>query len=495
MNVNNTANTVNSTQPVEHVTGKPRSSVISLFGEFFSNLGSTASANQADVSVRRDSPVANRTSQEQNRRSQQPNDVNRRSNVNNERNTERSAERSGSRQQPESAGSETVSSNDEARSTVSEAVAAEREAIRDIADVLGISAEQLAEIMMLLGLTVLDLTDKQNVDKLLLTVFNMERPSDLLNLSGIVGMFNDIKEVTSDFSEMIENVDFSELKAELLDLKSNLSQNGNAPNPEQLFAAVAEEAVKNPILASLIAAEGEVAKAATQNVTPLESEAETMEEFLHNLQETEAQISLRAEHQASTGSGQQQENPLMGGEQAVNAMPIENKLPGQAFNNAFELTTMGQTVKAETVQARPPTSINDIINQMLEKMKVDVRANISEVRMTLNPESLGDVSLKIVTERGIVTAMFLAENERVKEIIESNFNILKDSLEKQGIAISSLSVEVGSEKGQHMQEEFEKGRHLSAERIRQIMGTEAEEDDELGANVQHAEGNEVNYYA
>ena len=490
MNVNNTANAVNNTQALEHVTAKPRISSESFFGDFFNNLGNVASTNQTDVTVRRDTSVVNNTTQEQNRRSQQPNETNRRSDVNNER----SAERPRDRQPSESTQTESVNSGDETRSTISEAVAAEREAIRNIADVLGITAEQLAEIMMLLGLTVLDLTDKQNVDKLLLKVFNMERPSDLLNLSGIVGIINDIKEVALNFSELIETVDFSDLKAELLNAEANLWKDSNSSNAEQLFAAVAEEAVKNPVLASLIAAEIEAAKAAAQSAVVPEGKPESLEEFLHNLQETEEQISLRGENQTSSGnSSQQQESPLTGGEQAANVIQLENKIVGQAGNNAFELTTTGQTAKTETAQPRQQVSVNEILNQMLEKMKVDVRANISEVRMTLSPENLGDVSLKIVTERGIVTAMFLAENERVKEIIENNFNILKDSLEKQGIEISSLSVEVGSEKGQQLQEEFEKGRYMSAERIRQIMGVET--DDEPEADMQHAEGNEVNYYA
>ena len=487
MNVNNTANAVNNTHLVDQVTGKPRFSHESFFSEFFNNLGNRAAANQTDVPVRRDVPAVNNTDREPTRRPQQTDDANRRSNVNNER----TAERPRDRQPSESARSETVNSSNETRTTVSEAVAAEKEAIKEIADVLGITAEQLAEIMMLLGLTVLDLTDKQNVDKLLLKVFNMERPSDLLNLSEIVGMFNDINEIASNFSELIETVDFSDLKAELLDAKSNLWKDGNAATAEQ---AVAEEVVKNPVLASLIAAEGEAAKVAAQSAEMLDSEQKSLEEFLQSLQETEEQVSQKGENQAPGNSGGQQEAPLTGTEQAANVVPLENKAVGQVGNNAFELTTTGQTAKTEMAQPRPNVSVHDILNQMLEKMKVDVRANISEVRMTLSPENLGDVSLKIVTERGIVTAMFLAENERVKEIIENNFNILKDALEKQGVEISSLSVEVGSEKGQQLQEEFERGRALSAERIRQIMGVEGEDEPET-ADMQHAEGNEVNFYA
>ncbi|MFV0392966.1 MAG: flagellar hook-length control protein FliK, partial [Coprobacillaceae bacterium] len=53
-------------------------------------------------------------------------------------------------------------------------------------------------------------------------------------------------------------------------------------------------------------------------------------------------------------------------------------------------------------------------------------------------------TLKIMNDNGVITAQFEAQNQRVKEIIEANFNQLKQSLQDQGINISSLSVNVSS---------------------------------------------------
>jgi flagellar hook-length control protein FliK len=64
--------------------------------------------------------------------------------------------------------------------------------------------------------------------------------------------------------------------------------------------------------------------------------------------------------------------------------------------------------------------------------------------MDLKPESLGKLSLKVVTERGIVVANFVAENEQVKAAIETNMQILKDALEKQGLSIQGFNVSVGN---------------------------------------------------
>jgi len=445
-----------------------------FFGDFLSNVSNNQARNNASSAPeRRDNQVSNPARSDR-QQSVQPTNNAGQNDINNERTVERPANEQQTQQ------SQQVT-REEAESIANEVSGAERDALRTIADILGITAEQLAEILAILGLTVLDLTDKQNVDQLLLTVFNMERPSDLLNLPGIVGMFSDISEAAADFSKLVDSVDFDVLKAVLFDSETNLWQDAGTHLP-----LAADEAAVN--LASNNKQLNEVVQAAALQTQPLEGEAEMTEEMAINVQSETQAANSGNQSQADTG---QQQNPMMGNEQAASVMMYENKNAG-ASAATFEMTSSGIASKAEAMQSRPSVTASEIINQMIEKMKVDVRANVSEVRITLRPEALGDVSLKIITERGIVTAQFLAENERVKEIIESNFNILKDALEKQGVSISSLSVEVGSERGNQMREEFEKNRHLSAERIRQIMGVSDEAEVEI---INDLEDNEVNYYA
>ncbi|MCX7922377.1 MAG: flagellar hook-length control protein FliK [Clostridia bacterium] len=88
---------------------------------------------------------------------------------------------------------------------------------------------------------------------------------------------------------------------------------------------------------------------------------------------------------------------------------------------------------------------NELINQVVEKAKVIVGAEKSEMIMELKPESLGKLALKIVTERGMVVAKFIAENQQVKEIIETNMQLLKDTLKEQGLTVQGFSVSVGQD--------------------------------------------------
>ena len=63
----------------------------------------------------------------------------------------------------------------------------------------------------------------------------------------------------------------------------------------------------------------------------------------------------------------------------------------------------------------------------------------------LKPDNLGKVTMQISVENGNISAKFLAESQKVKEILESNMQELKDQLAKQGMAVQEMSVSVGND--------------------------------------------------
>ncbi len=85
----------------------------------------------------------------------------------------------------------------------------------------------------------------------------------------------------------------------------------------------------------------------------------------------------------------------------------------------------------------------DIISQVADKVKVLLSQEKSEMVVDLKPDFLGRLSLKVVTERGMVSAQFIAESQQVKEILEGNMQLLKDALEKQGFSVQEFNVSVG----------------------------------------------------
>lgn len=97
----------------------------------------------------------------------------------------------------------------------------------------------------------------------------------------------------------------------------------------------------------------------------------------------------------------------------------------------------------------------EIISQITDKAAVTLTQEKSEIVMELKPETLGRLSLKVVTENGIVMAKFEAENSQVQRLLESNMQMLRDSLERQGIIVQDLSVSVRQDEAQTRENELQ----------------------------------------
>jgi len=101
---------------------------------------------------------------------------------------------------------------------------------------------------------------------------------------------------------------------------------------------------------------------------------------------------------------------------------------------------------------RPLTE--SVHRQVMTKVRLITAENRQEVEIHLKPESLGKVTIKIIHEKGEILAKITAENEQVKQILEAGMPELRDSLEKNGLMLQSLSVSVGHEKRDNEQKEF-----------------------------------------
>jgi flagellar hook-length control protein FliK len=84
----------------------------------------------------------------------------------------------------------------------------------------------------------------------------------------------------------------------------------------------------------------------------------------------------------------------------------------------------------------------EVVDQIVQGAHVMVRDGAVQMQIRLEPAELGKVELKITCERNIVAAHFVAENEAVKQIIESNLPQLKSTLLQNGVQAESFSVSV-----------------------------------------------------
>lgn len=146
-----------------------------------------------------------------------------------------------------------------------------------------------------------------------------------------------------------------------------------------------------------------------------------------------------------------------------------SNIPEEGIHNdkiTFQGTKPISFVEGENKQSLPVQKqlFNSILEQV-EKGHIHVREQDSEMQLQLKPDNLGSLSLKIAIEKGIVVAKIIAENQVVKETLESNFNLLKDALNDKGFAIQELSVSIGQDSSFKKRQAFEQFKKLKGGRM------------------------------
>ena len=86
----------------------------------------------------------------------------------------------------------------------------------------------------------------------------------------------------------------------------------------------------------------------------------------------------------------------------------------------------------------------DIMRQILDYMRVQIKPDETSMEMQLHPASLGTLQIQIAARGGVLTANFITQNEAVKAALESQMVQLQESFEQQGIKVEAIEVTVAT---------------------------------------------------
>ena len=111
--------------------------------------------------------------------------------------------------------------------------------------------------------------------------------------------------------------------------------------------------------------------------------------------------------------------------------------------------TQGQDTSeaAAATEARPQSYLSnpaEVAEQVIDKIKAQVKDDFSSLELNLHPASLGNVAINLVSKSGVVTAQFSTETEAARAALESQIMVLKETLEQQGVKIEAVEVTVSS---------------------------------------------------
>ena len=144
--------------------------------------------------------------------------------------------------------------------------------------------------------------------------------------------------------------------------------------------------------------------------------------------------------------------------------------------------------------------MRNIVNQVIEKIKVSVNASTTTMDLQLNPENLGKVNLNIVSSNGEISAKFTVENEFVKEALEAQMEGLKERFSEQGIKVNSVEITVADNNlSKDNKDNLHQENHSDNKKKREFVKLDAVEEADIKDNIilemMKENGNQVDYSA
>ena len=382
---------------------------------------------------------------------------------------------------------------------------AAQQIIIEVAEELDITPAEVIDTMQEIGLTMTDLLEPAKMTELVTALSGNQDTVTLLTDENLYQTLGNLQEfVTETRENLMDELDLSqEALNEVLDQTEELMQQPISKDDTDPIPAEVKPAIENPM-------EGmkDYKVTATMN-------GETVSMDVKVDDATGAEIVTGIDRSGSSESQQRQPSQEGSGQNEMRRDDTSPEAP--LFTQTTQLNTDNTNTQDFTVLTDEVSSYrteaSDIANQIMESMRANIRADVTELEMNLHPASLGNVRVNLTAQNGQVTAQFLAQNETVRAAIESQVVQLRETLEAQGIRIEQVEVAVSSQgfdrnrdnsQGQNDNPGREAGRAGRAGRIRRIdlnamEGEEAleelEDADRIAAEMMAHDGNTVDYMA
>lgn len=387
--------------------------------------------------------------------------------------------------------------------TAEEVEEAAGELVKDIADEMDVTPEEVEEVMAALQLVPADLFDLSNLRQLMIAiagggdevslVTDEKLYESMMDLSGIV------EESLGDLQEEL-GLSGEELKDLLAQISAQERQTVEEMPGDEIPGETAQQTPEVNLegmkdYAVTVQKEG---RAVRVEVTVDDaSGAKSVQEKVTDVpvEETVGSHKTR-ERNASADSGRGE-----GGAAGSSA--------GSAFMQALDRPVQTFEMPAASVNAEYQSAqTQEIMDQITEYMKINLKADVQEMELQLHPASLGTVNVQIASKDGAVTAQFTTQNEAVRAVIETQLVQLKQQFEEQGIKVDAVEVTVANhEYGQQFSQEdgdTDDRQNRSSKGTRRINLDEIdgdedleemEESDRIAVEMMQANGNTVDYTA
>lgn len=355
-----------------------------------------------------------------------------------------------------------------------------------IKDTLGISDEELEAVLAQLGFSIQDLLNTANLTKLVVQVKGADGALSLITDSELSTQLKDIMNFISEQTARLAD-EMNMTPQEVTDYVTDMPK-------EETFSQILDNA-------KALTEEPDAEEA--DKVLPKEEAVQQMQPDYDSdtpVQTSALDKKIVVMPQQENGNAQSSDS-----QQQKGAAPEEHSSP--VTDIAANLTQSINEVFEETaVQDMPHVDAADIIQQIIDSVKVTAAESLQSMELQLNPEHLGKIHLTVTAKDGIMTAQFTAQDEAVKKAIESQLAQLKENLNNQGLKVQNVEVTVEShayEQNRDLAGNDRHGRedgrsqkkHLNLDSLMGLDEEEFTEEEKRAMELLKNEGSSVSYTA
>lgn len=292
-----------------------------------------------------------------------------------------------------------------------------------IKDVTGMTEEELAEMLSQYNLAVTDLLDFSTLQQFVVAVNGGEDVSILLTDETAAEQFAGLYEQLKDLSEVMQPFVSGEAAAADVEVTSEeLAAQLTAGTP----VVTPEDNSGKKVFADALDAAGEMPDNVQADAPVITVEAEEGYNGSGSSSESDDEF---AGAQADTIKEQADIPQMKESPAAVFAQNLAN-----AANQAHQAAPAAESSHVQQMM--------DIVNQVVEQIKITLKPDTTSMDMMLNPESLGRLQLTVESKGGVMTANFTVQNEVAKEAIESQIQVLREQLDEKNIKVDAVEVNV-----------------------------------------------------
>ncbi|MBW7453713.1 flagellar hook-length control protein FliK [Paenibacillus sepulcri] len=231
------------------------------------------------------------------------------------------------------------------------------------------------------------------------------------------------------------------LQDALVDLRSLLQQGKNGKTNRDLLAAVGQQLTEveqkldgKKQTAALPQAFTGISEEVLDSLRPILTAAPAPNVHLQRMAHQLFHVGVLTNHASS--------------EEKVLAAEDPGAAIAEGFGTETPVVTANQELQRQIQMAKPllvqPVPVQQFAENMqnliVKQFHVSSADGVSEARISLFPEHLGQVDVRITVQNGLLTAMFMTDTSAAKDMLENQMAQLRASLLTQGLQVDKLEV-------------------------------------------------------